>query len=396
MATSAVEISLLDGVKRIAPIIREHAAASEQQRRLDSRTVEAMQSAHLYRMCKPRACGGLEVDAMTALQVFEEVARLHPAAGWNLDIAVAGFSFGAWLSEEGAVELMSLSPDARLAGAFAPPGRAVPTDGGYTVTGRWAFASGAHQADFFVAGSFIYDDGGEEPRKNDKGQPIQLMSFLPASDVSIPDSWHTMGMRGTGSHDFAVERAFVPQRRTAFVAPLEKLPPTLSSPIYRLSLWFPVAALAAPALGTARAAIDALLALGHKKTPNYTVARVAERPVAQMQLARAEALVGAARAYLYESVAEAWESASEGRFLTQAQKIKIQLASSHAILAAADAVEMVHAAAGTSAIREEQPFEQYFRDIHVITQHAFGSTARFESVGKLMFDQPTDWPFMQM
>jgi alkylation response protein AidB-like acyl-CoA dehydrogenase len=86
----------------------------------------------------------------------------------------------------------------------------------------------------------------------------------------------------------------------------------------------------------------------------------------------------------------------DGRFLSQPQKIKIQLAACHAIRSAADAVELIHAAAGTSGIREEQPFERHFRDIHVITQHAFGSAARFESAGKLLLGQPGDWPFFEL
>jgi len=160
-----------------------------------------------------------------------------------------------------------------------------------------------------------------------------------------------------------------------------------------MTLWYVTAALAAPSLGTARAAIDALVALASKKTPNYTRSPLAERPVAQMQAARAEALLGAARAYLYETVRDAWETAEQGQFLAQKQKMAIQLAVSHAIRSAADAVDLVHQAAGTSGIRLEQPFERYFRDANVMTQHAFGSASRFESVGKLMFGLETDWPF---
>ncbi len=391
MATTALGISLLDAVKSIAPIIKANAAASERDRKLKTETVDAMRSAHLYRMCKPRAYGGLEVDPVTALRVYEEVSRVYPAAGWNLQISSAGYNLPAWLADDGAAELMA-NPDFTVAGAFAPPGKAIPVDGGYTLTGRWGFGSGSHQADWLVGGAFLYDPDSAEPRKNDKGQPIQLMMFFPSADVTILDTWHTMGMRGTGSHDFSVDRVFVPKRRAAELAPLTRLPLACSTPIYRLSLWFMVAALATPALGAARAAIDALIELG-KKTPNYTMSTVGERPVAQMQLARAEALLGAARAYLHESVAEAWNTALQGQFPNQAQKIKIQLATCHAIRSAADAIDLVHTAAGTSAIKEDQPFESCFRDVHVMTQHAFGSAARFESAGKLLFGQPTDWPF---
>jgi indole-3-acetate monooxygenase len=163
--------------------------------------------------------------------------------------------------------------------------------------------------------------------------------------------------------------------------------------LYRMTIWYVSAVLAAPALGTARAAINALVALATKKTPAYTRSPLAERPLAQMQVARAEALLGAARAYLYEAVGDAFETASQGEFLTPSHKMAIQLVVSHAIRSAADAVDLVHQAAGSSAIRLEQPFERYFRDANVMTQRAFASASRFESVGKLMFGLPTDWPF---
>lgn len=396
MAATATALTLLDAVNGIASVIRENVAESERERRLSQKTVDAMTGAQLYRMCKPRAYGGLEVDAVTAFRVFEAVGRVHAAAAWNLGISVAGFSFISWLADAGAHEILSSGPDTRLAGAFAPPGRAVPVEGGYRVTGRWGFGSGGHQTDWFLGGAFIYDGDGEEFRKNKDGVPEQVMVAIPASEVTIPDSWHTLGMRGTGSHDFTVTGVFVPQRRTGMLVSLEQLPPSCSAPIFRMTLWFAVTSLAAPALGSARAAIDALVALGGRKTPNYTVAKVSERPVAQLQLARAEAMLSAARSYMYEAMEEAWDAAASGQFLNQDQKVKLQLATCHAIETSAAAVDLVHATAGTSSIRDGQTFEQNFRDVHTITQHAFGSAARLESTGKLLFGQPTDWPFFSL
>jgi alkylation response protein AidB-like acyl-CoA dehydrogenase len=149
-------------------------------------------------------------------------------------------------------------------------------------------------------------------------------------------------------------------------------------------------------MGVARAAIDSLVELGGKKTAAYAGSTVAARPAAQMQLGEAEALLGAARAYVYESLEAGWQTVRQGQLLSQREKIAIQLATSHAIHSSAKVVELVHHAAGTSAIRRGQPFERYFRDVHVITQHAFGSMNRFESVGKPLFGQETDWPFFTM
>jgi indole-3-acetate monooxygenase len=391
MATTAAGISLLERVRAIAPIIQSNAANAERDRQLSAPVVQAMMDAGLYRMGVPQALGGLELDAATTIRVLEEVSRLDSAAGWNLQISQGALSFCAWLPEEATREIFAGHPNAIVAGGLTPPGRAVPVEGGYRVTGRWPFASGCNHASWLVGSAFIFD--GDEPRLGENGIRVQVMVAFPKNDVTILDTWHTVGMRGTGSHDISVKDTFVPQWCTAQMLPLKQLPKAFDRPLYRMTLWFAVAALATPSLGTARAAIDALLDLGMKKTPNYTRSPLAERAVAQMQVARAEALLGAARAYLYETVHDAWDTVSQGHFLSQKQKIAIQLATSHAIRSAADAVDLVHQAAGTSAIREEQPFERYFRDAHVMTQHAFGSASRFESAGKLMFGLETDWPF---
>lgn len=396
MATSTAAASLLEKVNAIAPIIRANAADAERERQLSKATVQAMLDAGLYRMCVPQALGGLETDAVTAIRVLEEVSRLDSAAGWNLMISQGGVAFLAWLPSETGREIFVGHPEAIVCGALSPPGRAVPVEGGYRVTGRWPFASGCNHATWMMGSSFIYDQDSDKPRLDENGNPIMMMSAFPKADVTILDTWHTVGMRGTGSHDFAVKDVCVPRSRTAAVAPLKQIPPACDLPLFRMTLWFVVAVLGAPPLGTARAAIDALIELATKKTPAYTRSPLAERPVAQMQVARAEALLGSARAYLYESVSEAWDTALQGRFLVLKQKMAIQLAVCQALSASAEAVDLVHQAAGTTAIRQAQPFERYFRDAHVMTQHAFGSASRFESVGKLMFGLETDWPFFGM
>jgi indole-3-acetate monooxygenase len=396
MATSAAATSLLDEVNAIAPIIRANAADAERERQLSKTTVQAMLDAGLYRMCVPRALGGLETDAVTAVRVLEEVSRLDSAAGWNLMVAQGGAIFSAWFPEETGREIFLGHPEAIVCGALSPPGRAVPSEGGYRVTGRWPFASGCNHATWFVGSSFIFDQDGDKARLDENGNPIMLMFAFPRADVTVLDTWHTVGMRGTGSHDFAVKDVCVPQRRTATVAPLKQLAPTYDLPLFHMTIWFVVSIMGAPPLGTARAAIDALTELANKKTPNYMRSPLAERAVAQMQVARAEALLGSARAYLYESVREAWDAALQGQFLTLKQKMGVQLAVCQAISASAEAVDLVHQAAGTTAIRDGQRFERYFRDAHVMTQHAFGSSSRFESVGKLIFGMETDWPFFAM
>jgi alkylation response protein AidB-like acyl-CoA dehydrogenase len=391
MATNVTVDALLDRVKDIAPILRAHAAEAEEKRRLSRPVVDAMLKAGLYSMTRPKAFGGLEVDPLTIFRVVEEVARHDSAAGWNLQLSVACNCFLAWLPDEGAAEIMHSHPQTVIATSFTPGRQALPVDGGYRLRGQWPFVSGGHDCHWFLFLPQIME--GDQPRLNDQGSPVQRFMFLPANQATILDTWHTLGMRGTGSDDVVVSDLFIPERHTALLAPLEKPGTAYQGPLYRLTVWVPIALLAPPALGIARAAIDSLIELTRTKTPSFTGSSLAQRQVVQRQVAEAEATLGAGRAYLYATFQETWDAAAQGAEISLDQKLKMQLATSHAIVCAAKAVELVHAAAGTSSIRNEYKFQQYFRDVHTITQHAFASASRYESVGALMLGVESDWGF---
>ena len=391
MATNTTVDVLLDRVKAMAPLLRAHATEAEAQRCLSRPVVEAMRQAELYSMSHPKALGGLEVDPLTMFRVGEAVAYQDSAAAWNLLLSLGANCFLAWLPDEGAAEILHHPPQPIIVGSFTPGRQATPVEGGYRLHGQWPFVSGSHDGHWFLFLPQLMH--GDQPRCNDQGLPVQRFMFLPADQATILDTWHTMGMRGTGSHDVVVSDLFIPERHTALLAPLEQPGTAYQGPLYRLTLWVPVALLAPVALGIARAAIDDLLALARTKTPSYTGAALGRRQVVQRQAAEAEATLSAGRAYLYATFQANWDAAVQGAALTLDRKLHMQLATSHSIACAAKAVELVHAAAGTSSIRNEFKFQQYFRDVHTITQHAFLSASRYESVGALMLGEESDWGF---
>lgn len=394
METRSTIRRLLDNVREIAPIIREHAAEAERERRLSRPVVEAMLEVDLYSMSRPKALGGLELGPITIFRVVEEVARHDSAAAWNLQLSVAVDWNLAWLPDEGAAEILDSHPDVILGGSFTPTGQAIQVDGGYRLTGQWPFVSGAHDCSWFMFTPFLMDV--DQPRLNDQGAPMQRFAFIPAESARVLDTWHTLGLRGTGSHDVVVTDLFVPERRTASLAPLEQPGQAYQGPLYRLTIWPPIGLLAPPALGVARAAIDDLIELARTKSPTFTGSTLRARQVVQRQVAEAEATLSAGRAFLYETFKEHWEAAVQGAEITLERKMRMQLATSHANVSAAKAVALVHAAAGTSAIRNKYKFQQYFRDANTMTQHAASSASRYESVGALMLGEESDWPFFAL
>jgi len=112
---------------------------------------------------------------------------------------------------------------------FAPPGRAVKTRDGFTVNGRWPFASGCQHASWFVGHFAVFD--GDSPRLDRNGLPETRFGFLPAEECEIIDTWKTNGLRGSGSHDWTVRDCFIPEARTFNLAA-----PTIyrQGPLYQL------------------------------------------------------------------------------------------------------------------------------------------------------------------
>lgn len=399
----AVLSTLLDafhaGEPSLAKRLQAASFRAEQDRRLSDELVAAMRDLGLFRMWRPKSLGGLELDAMTGVRMFEEVSRFEVSLGWNAHISNVVDIYGAWFPDamckrvfDGAHHIFS--------GALNPPFMATPhtKDGveGYLLNGRAPFSSGITHSDHALALAMF-------PPPPD-GPPSVFFTMLPQDGLVIHEgTWETMGMGGTGSFDIEARDLFIPADQLTPLAPRQTTStPYATQQLYRLSIWPLVSALGAPALGVARAAIDDLIALATVKVPFYTQRTLRNRDVVQSQIARAEATLGAARAYFYEALREAWDAVAEpGSSLSQAHKHKIQLATCHAIEHSAEVTRMVYDLGGSSGFRRgkdaetglELRFEKYLRDATTMTQHAFGSKSRYESVGRIVLGLEPDWPF---
>ena len=383
--------TLLQAVRDIEPIIRQHAPDAERDRKLSSAVSRAMHQAGLYRLWRPKALGGFELDPISGLRIIEAVSRIDSAAGWNLQIAVAHDMFAPWFGDRATAEIFNA--DAIPVGAFNPPRRAVPVNGGYRISGRTSYVSGAHHATAFIGFAHIFDD--DQIRLAANGLPETRIIAVPAAEANIIDNWNTMGMRGSGSHDVECIDTFIPEHWTALWLPLEKPGAAYSGTLYRLTIWPALAALVAPMLGITRAAIDEAIALLKAKTPAFGKKTLKNSAIAQATLATAEGKLGASRAFLFETFQDAWQDACADQPITLATKGRMQLAMTHAMQECAKAIGLIQEIAGASGIREEYKFAQHFRDAHVIAQHGFTNAAKLEYVGQILLDIDPEWPFFQ-
>lgn len=365
---------IVEAATAVAVVAADRAAESEAARSLHPDVVRASRDAGLYRMLVPEAYGGPEVDALSMVEAIEVVSRGDGAAGWCVMVAATTSSMSLFLPVDGAREVFA-DPAAVGAGVFAPQGRAVPDGDGFVVTGRWGWGSGADHSDW-VAGGAMVDGAG------------MRLCFFPRHDVRLLDTWHTSGLRGTASNDFEVDGVRVPAHRT--FEPL-RTHAVVDSPLARFPNFTLLATgVAAAALGIARRAVDELVALAGDKVPAHSRKRLAESPLAQVDVARAEAALASARAFLADEVGRAWDDVVGGAPLDGARRARIRLACSHAVAGAVTATDLAYHAGGGSSVFAASPLQRCFRDVHTASQHVMVGPRTYETVGRLALGLDAD------
>ena len=366
---------------RLAPAVREAAEEAEATRRTPPALAAQITRAGVYQMYLPRAMGGPELAPLTAFRVVEELSKADGSVGWCAMIATAmSLNVGRLPTEVGRA-LAGTPADYRAAGSARTGGGAWEVAGGYRVKGRWNFASGIDNARWLYCTCVMMD--GDTPRKTAAGAPMLRAVWVPMEQVTIVDTWSVMGMRGTGSKDFTVDDVVVPAERSCLSdAPLMQTGPLFNRRAWYVHLWTPSAA---NSLGIARGAIDALTELAATEASTLSTALLRDRSAVQARIGEADAIVNAARAYVFDAVGRLWATVSAGDVPSDHEVAQARLALVHAMHESVRAVDKVFHAAGTNAIYTRHSLERAFRDVHVALQHGAALPSYFESAGKVLF-----------
>ncbi len=385
----------MDDVRRADPVARAGDLAEtiaavadevERLRRLPEALLDRLHEARLFRMLYPRSVGGDEIEPGTYVLAVAELARADGSVGWCTSIANSIGLFAPYLGLEPARRVFG---DPRATCAWGPPnecqGIAVP--GGYCVTGRWDFASGCRHASWIGAhGTVVEPDG--SLRLNRFGRPTIRTWLFPAGEATLLDNWQPIGLRGTASESYTVKDLFVPEELTG-----TREDPTLRREPGKLYA-FPQQTLysvgiASVALGIARGMLEAFVELAQRKTPRGT-GRLADNAVIQAEIARCEARLGAACAYLVDTVRDIYDRAEDVAPIDVPDRARARLAGSHAISSAVAVADWTYKAAGVDAIFPGSPLERRFRDIHTVSQQIQSRDAHYETVGQVLLGNPPE------
>jgi len=382
-------------IARADAVRRDVGAASseiESTRRLPPVLLDKLHEAGLFRLLLPRTSNGIETDPMTFFHVIETVARADASTAWCLSQAGGCAMSAAYLDLQVARAIFGDDPRAVLAWGPGPKVKAVECDGGYRVTGVWAFASGGRHATWLGAHCPITRADGS-PRLDADGLQLERTMLVRTEDVQWTDIWNTVGLRGTASDQFALNEFFV--RADHSITREFDQECRERGPLYRMGsgTCYQVG-FAAVACGIARGALDCFVDIARNKVPRGQKSSLRDNAVVQSGLAQAEVNLRAARGFVLQSMADVWKALSDGATITVEQRITIRMAATHAIHKGREAVDFAYNAAGATAIFDSHPLERRFRDIHTVTQQLQGRLSHFETVGAWMLGADADLTFV--
>ncbi|VVN82987.1 acyl-CoA dehydrogenase family protein [Pseudomonas fluorescens] len=369
-----VPITASEEFQKLLVEIRARARAEEfdQQKFISQDVIEQFRKLGVYRALVPKRFGGDERSPAEFCQMVEDISIADGSAGWVASFGMSPVYLSS-LPLETIKKIYADSPDVVFAGGIFPPQPAAFVEGGLEVNGRWKFSSGCMGASLIGVGI---------SPKNGEMLGLPRLAVMPREKVRIEETWNVVGLVGTGSHDVVVEGVVVPEEWT-FV---RGGPSNLDEPLFRYpSLSFATQVLSVVALGVARAALDELCGMASGRISVTGAPSLSDRPLAQVEMAKAEASLRAARSWFYQAIDDAWSSVLAGDPVNVEQTNMLRLSSTHATRVAAEVARTAQMLSGMSGVYRTSPLSRFVNDTQVITQHAFMGDMTYQNAGAIFF-----------
>ena len=381
-ATPDEREALLAAARKIAPQIREAADEIEVARQLPTHVVQLLKDAGAFALLQPRWLGGHDADPVTQILFIEEIAKADASAAWCVMIGCDGGLLSRELDPDLA-RSMYADVNSATCGAAFPPGTAVRVDGGYLATGRWPYFSGVTHADWVQFGCQVIRD---ETSEGDHPPFIRLVA--PKSEVTVLDTWHTTGMRGTGSHDVEITDLFIPDERSILPRPAQRSVP--GEPL-RHPAWLLPKHLGVP-LGLVHAAHEEVASLAKERIAVRGALR--DDPLTQSTIGKTAARIAACRAYALSAADAAWQEVCETGEMSDQNRANLRLAITFVHQECVKVVEQLYAIAGSAALYTERSrLDRHLRDMHAMNQHVVLGASNYAAAGRVLLGLEPRAPF---
>jgi alkylation response protein AidB-like acyl-CoA dehydrogenase len=364
--------------RALIPLLQSAATRIDAAHELPKDVLDHMHDAGMFRLLIPRAYGGFELQPHEYVRCVEAIAIGDASAAWCMNQGSGCSMTAAYLTPAVSWEIWGGRRDV-LAWGQGPGAKAIRAEGGWRCTGTWSFASGSRHATWLGAMCSCFHPDGSPVLRPD-GKPWDRTMVFRREFARIEDVWQVLGLRGTGSDNYSIESFFVDDAHTVTREwPAERHETGLLYRFQAMQLY--AAGFACVGLGTARAALDAFIALAKDKSQAWSSERLRDNNAVQHIVGYADAALKAAKSGLLDVLGEQWEAVGQAGELTVEGRIAVRQAATFAIHTARDVVHQVYHEAGSTAIFDKQPFERRLRDINSVSQQLQGRRTHFETVG---------------
>lgn len=361
-----IRAELVARATALQPLLRDQAARGESERVVTKEVVDALAEAGVFRLLTPNRYGGHETDLRTLTEVSEALGAGDGSAAWvGMIISVTNW-LACLFPDKAQEEVFGADPDARVTGVAAPTGLGERVPGGWRVSGRWAYNSGAPYATWAAVGALLKDDNG--------AVTDQVMVLIPACDLTTEDTWHTAGMKATASNTLIGHDVFVPEHRVLSVPAAAEgaYPRSQRAEDLYGSTFGPMLLLCliGPLLGIGQAALDLVVEAAAAKPLSFTVhGRQADSVGFQLQVAEAALKLETARLHTYRAVTEVDHAAASGP-LDYTARAHIRAEAGYAAQQVVEAIGILLDAHGSSAFADASPLQRIWRDANTAARHA--------------------------
>jgi len=371
--------AVIAGIEELLPVLRERAQDAEDARRIPDESIKALQETGFFKLLQPRLFGGYEADPVTFYTAVRLIASACGSTGWVASIlGVHPWHLGLF-ERQAQEDVWGGGPgsdgiDTLVSSSYAPMGRADVVDGGYRLSGRWSFSSGCGHATWVLLGAPAFDA---------QGNPVDFCTYLlPAADYTVDDVWDTVGLRGTGSNDIAVDDVFVPRHRTLSFMLTSKLDTpgqrVNTGPLYRLPYGsVHPSTITAPIIGMAQGAYDAHIEHQRRRVrASYAGEKSHEDPFAKVRIAEAASEIDAAWLQLTHNIDELYQLACRGEKLPFELRLRVRRDQVRGSERAIAAIDRLFENSGGRALQAGTPIQRFWRDAHAGRVHAANDPER--------------------
>lgn len=386
MASTSIDISatkeaiaipsaeeLVERARAMVPRLKERAAADEKARRISDETIAEMQEAGFFRVLQGRRWGGYEMNPKVFADVQYELARGDHSVAWVYGVVGVHPYHLCLFDDQAAQDVWGEDTSVLISSPYMPTAKVKSVDGGYEFSGRWTYSSGSEHCPWTLLGGFV------------DGNPQDYRSFLlPRSEAKIVDTWDTLGLAATGSHDVVVENAFIPEHRThKMIDGFTRKNPGCAvndSPLFKMPfMQVFLRAITNGQLGALQSILD--FTIDYSKDKMVMGKALADDPDLQIAIGRAIAGIADMRDTIHCNFDKLWDYATRDVDPPMQERLKFKFQSAEVANRCVDLADDLVRMTGSGLVFKKFGIERIFRNMLTGRQHA---TANYQGYGRVL------------